>query len=213
MALKGHAPALRGVLQGRASSRSSSAPIARGQAVKTYSEVRVSRDGKWLLCSSVDCGTRLAERYELKGSVTQGEVELFPFAADGRRPVFPHADDRRRSEPHAVIYFGSGWVEEPGPSPHVVWRMTKRARARLRQGQAPSFRRRPGGSFPVRDEMKLDRRGMDRPQMWAVEGVKFPALVVCPRCERIQLATPTVLEVSQRSATIRPQSEPGSRSG
>jgi hypothetical protein len=63
MAFAGDASAVRRELEVREGSRGTQAFVAGGPAVN-WPEVRLSRDGEWVLCVSVPCGERLAMRFE-----------------------------------------------------------------------------------------------------------------------------------------------------
>jgi hypothetical protein len=163
-----------------------------------WPEVRVN--GKWVLCVSTDCGTRFAQIANDRSS-----------SASGRWP-----------------WLGSGWVSD-GPPPTdpldnlavaekrglTVWRMTKRARERFLKGEPPVFRRRPPDRESFVNDPKEDlSRGYDRPDNWEIRLWPLPSLIVCPRCERVQLITDEVLSAAgPRRATIRRTENPGIRSG
>jgi hypothetical protein len=155
-----------------------------------WPEVRISRDGEWLLCISVSCGERLA-RFEV--SSASGEVE-------------PHLG------PGWVRSGPEGWLD-PGSVGLGIWHMSKRARDRHLRGKAPLFRRRPPDRDGfVNDPKVMGGRGYDRPENLTILLGPLPTLIVCPRCDRTQVVPNDVYSASQRSATIRP-TEPGIRSG
>lgn len=96
-----------------------------------------------------------------------------------------------------------------------VWRMTKRARQGFLEGKHPVFRRRPPDRESFVNDPKVDlSRGYDRPDNWEIRLYPLPALIVCPRCDRLQLVTDEVLPPEDRIVlSIRPTEDPGIRSG
>jgi hypothetical protein len=150
-------------------------------------EVRLSKDSRWALCVSTDCGIRLAH-------ITH---------------------DRSGSSEGLWLWLGSGWVSD-GPPPTdpmnpsdvgeprlSIWRMTKRARERFLKGKPPVFRRRPPDREAFVNDPKVDlSRGYDRPENWEIRLWPLPALIVCPRCERVQLITDEVLPASGRDVLV-----------
>jgi hypothetical protein len=99
----------------------------------------------------------------------------------------------------------------------TVWRMTKRARERFLKGAPPVFRRRPPDreSF-VNDPREDLYRGYDRPDNWEIRLWPLPSLIVCPKCERVQLITDEVLPPLDRVVLLSdelktPVSAPGNQ--
>lgn len=163
-----------------------------------WPQVRLSRDRRWVICVSTDCGTGFAH-------ITH---------------------DRSGSSEGLAPWLGSGWVSD-GPPPTDplnrsdvaevprlhVWRMTKRARERFLNGKPPMFRRRPPDREAFVNDPRMDlSRGYDRPDNWEIRMWPLPALIVCPRCDRTQLVPADVLQACERSATVT-TTEPGIRSG
>jgi hypothetical protein len=136
--------------------------------------VRLSKDRKWACCVSVGCGERFARRL------------WRPL------PLRP---------PNFTLDFLAGWVEDRDAAPVPLWRMSGRAWKRLSQGRQPAFRRPSGGWADEAEmadaaeaglDMKRDRT--DRPWRDTTNAHSLPAVVVCPKCKRHQLADPQALE-------------------
>jgi hypothetical protein len=106
----------------------------------------------------------------------------------------------RRSEVVGWIDFLPGWVEDRNAAAIPVWRMSARAWKRSSQGRQASFRRSPtfdiGQEKPgvgVGREARRDPAG----RLWrfGLRAENLPAIVICPKCLKQQLADPQALRL------------------
>jgi hypothetical protein len=137
--------------------------------------VRLSRDGQWAVCARVECGTRFARRF-----VRLAERQVVRVAGSDEPLDVPLGEDR------AVLRFLPGWVNRNRPLPDEVldrwpggvWRMSNRVWARISNGEPPAFRR----ANRHRWQRELSKTA-----------IGFPALVICPACDLIQILDEEVL--------------------
>lgn len=149
--------------------------------------VRLSKDAKFAVCASVDCGWQFAH-------------------------VSRDFDDYRRGgrrEHMKVEYldFPAGWT----CGPDGVWKMSRRVFERLQEGRPPASRRDPqprrlrGGLVDVTTGkvtiLGLPRHRKRRPGNNADEGgiamaERLPVGVLCPRCDLLQIADAASLSAS-----------------
>jgi hypothetical protein len=139
--------------------------------------VRLRTDGQWAVCCSIECGTRFARRISL-AALTDG------------------------SNASAVLDFGPGWVVDSQSASLPVWHMSRRAFRRQSEGRQPGFRRQPfrdlAGWLNREDSQGGNPRNRPRdrsyrPSSHSSNAHVLPALVICPKCGRRQLADAATL--------------------
>jgi hypothetical protein len=135
--------------------------------------VRISKDGEWLLCTSVPCGVRLAYRAVEVKRYTRG----------------------------ITVWFGSGWTVNDGTwqMSRRAWERLSQGkapafrRAPYRSEKKGSDRLASGG-FTLGGHAARELR----PDNWrSVLPTGLPALIVCPRCGVKQVADADVLTFRQ----------------
>lgn len=80
------------------------------------------------------------------------------------------------------LEFGPGWLR----GPEGVWVMSSRVRKRMSSGRSPGFRRRPDGA---------GREAPADPRAFRALSMRWPVVLICPACNRVQIADVDVLKL------------------
>ena len=154
----------------------------------TLPKARLSKDGRWAIRSTDNCGTRFAE------IVRDAEANMADFVASFKA-AFAGADYRRpgASAPVDWLTFGPGWYRDRDGA----WRMDGRAWKNLSKGRGPKMRRAPNPDSGLRFDASgnvTSTRGRERgyrpdSHLNRTSADEFPMEIVCPACGRHQLAT------------------------
>lgn len=135
---------------------------------------RLDKTGRRVLCESVVCGAAIAE-------VKMGHAVDHHGRGLGR------------------LCLPGGWIQRRKHDVWV-WVLTPRAKARVREGRQPSYRRTPdvdraGAQVRVLEGGRWVRIDDGRPGRWGRFVNELPAQIECPGCGREQTMDPEMLRV------------------